>query len=142
MWIFQARYSRGRSCHNYSRGVASSSTSGCMSWLGFDGQSNFLFIPLRPRTLVVQSTGGLFSSVPIGTTSDRETTWRLLPSGSFSFFTATRSRSVCICVVLDVPYLATFENVQLVAKSFLVELTSNPIDVSRVPHDLRQWSSS
>ena len=110
-----------------------------MSWLGFRRHPNCLFIPLRPRTLVVQSTGGLFSSVSVGTTSDRETTWRLLPSASFSYFTATRSRSVCICVVLDVPYLATFENVQLVAKSFLVELTSNRIDVSCVPLDLRQW---
>ena len=44
-----------------------------------------LFIPLRRRTLVVQSTGCLFSSVPVGTTSDREKTSHLcLPVFSLS----------------------------------------------------------
>jgi len=46
----------------------------------------------------------------------------------------------CVGVPLGVPYRTAFANVQRATKIFVLELTSNPSDVSFVPRDLRQCS--
>ena len=65
-----------------------------------------------------------------------------VPSSFSSCFMAKRTRFRKRCVVLGIPHGAKFGNVQQVEKILFAKLTSNPIDVSFVPRDLRQWSSS
>ena len=75
-------------------------------------------------------------------TGNVETAWQLAVSDACSFLTRqSMLASECVGVALSVPHRTAFENVQRVAKKFLDELASNPIDVSFAPRDLRQCSS-
>src|SRR3990172_12682198 len=57
--------------------------------------------------------------------SERDSSWWLAPWASISFFTTSGSRPAGVRVAMDVPYLATCEDVQQVTKRVFAKLTSS-----------------